>query len=158
VDLYQELVALVDALESAGIDYALCGGIAVAIHGHPRFTKDIDLLVRPQDLDRVKAIASTLGFVAETKALILGRRGPVPRTLHRLSKGGRPTVLTLDLLLANAGMEPAWRGRRIYDLKGHRLRVVSRKGLAWLKRLAGRAQDLADLEALGLAPKEDDER
>jgi hypothetical protein len=50
VDLHDELVSLVGALDAAGVDYALIGGLAVAVWGVPRFTQDIDLLVRREDL------------------------------------------------------------------------------------------------------------
>ena len=48
VDIYQEFVLIIDALNRQGIDYAVCGGISMAIHGLPRFTRDIDLLIRPE--------------------------------------------------------------------------------------------------------------
>jgi hypothetical protein len=40
VKLKDELLKIVVSLDKAGIDYALCGGLAVAVHGHPRMTKD----------------------------------------------------------------------------------------------------------------------
>ena len=42
------------------------GGLAVALHGFPRFTRDIDLLVREQDLDQTRAELSKIGFDLET--------------------------------------------------------------------------------------------
>lgn len=56
MDLYAELRALVDALQVAEIDYALCGAVALAIHGLPRATRDIDLMTRPQDLKDVRRL------------------------------------------------------------------------------------------------------
>ena len=47
VDLYQEFAALIRALEAGRVDYAVAGGLAVAIWGVPRATQDIDLLVPP---------------------------------------------------------------------------------------------------------------
>ena len=46
LDLYEEFLGLVEGLDQRSIDYALCGGLAVAVHGSPRSTIDIDLLVR----------------------------------------------------------------------------------------------------------------
>jgi hypothetical protein len=43
VDLFQELKNVTAALDAEGIDYALCGGVALAIHGVPRATQDIEL-------------------------------------------------------------------------------------------------------------------
>jgi hypothetical protein len=53
VDLFAEVVALTAALDAAAIDYAICGGVALAIHGAPRATRGIDLLVREADLPRL---------------------------------------------------------------------------------------------------------
>jgi hypothetical protein len=50
MDFFLEIKNLTAALDAAGVDYALCGGVALAIHGVPRATQDIDLLVRPEDL------------------------------------------------------------------------------------------------------------
>ncbi len=62
LNLEAELEALADALNADGVDFAICGGIAVTIHGAPRFTKDIDLLVPPEAVGRVKEVAARLGF------------------------------------------------------------------------------------------------
>ncbi len=45
VNLEEELRTLVRLFNDAKVSYALCGGMAVAIHGFPRFTNDIDFLV-----------------------------------------------------------------------------------------------------------------
>ena len=55
LDLYDELTNIVDALETASIEYAICGGIAVAIWAFPRATVDIDLLVQESSLDAIFA-------------------------------------------------------------------------------------------------------
>ncbi len=62
LDLFDEFVALVDALEKARLPYAVCGGLAMAIHGLPRATIDVDLLVpiniagSGQDQDDIKRL------------------------------------------------------------------------------------------------------
>ena len=57
MDFFQELKDLAIALDASVVDYALCGGVALAIHGVPRATQDIDLLVRPEDLSRLRDVA-----------------------------------------------------------------------------------------------------
>ena len=52
MNLVDELHAVVAALEGAGIVYAICGGVAVTIHGATRSTKDIDILIAPTDVLR----------------------------------------------------------------------------------------------------------
>lgn len=49
-DLYEELSAIVDALESGGLEYAVCGGIAMAVHGFTRATEDIDLFLPAENV------------------------------------------------------------------------------------------------------------
>ena len=59
MNLYDELLALVDVLEQNQLEYALCGGLAVGILGHPRMTKDIDLLVRAEDVSSANMVPSS---------------------------------------------------------------------------------------------------
>ena len=148
MDLYEELLGLVDLLGAKRIDYALCGGIAVAFHGHPRFTKDIDILIRPEDLDRVTEAVATLGFDLESGTLPFGADGPDAREVHRIIKTVGPDGIALDLLLVSPALEDAWVSRGVFEWRGREVRVVSREGLAMMKRLAGRDQDLLDLKRL----------
>ena len=52
MDLYKEFFIPVDLFSRNDIDYAVCGGLAVAFYGYPRFTKDIDLLLVVSDASR----------------------------------------------------------------------------------------------------------
>jgi len=149
MDFYDELVGLTDALGELNIDYAVCGGIALAIHGHPRFTQDIDLLVSPRDLDRILDVARGLGFTVEGGLLTLGPPGPDTAQLHRVSKVEDEDFLTLDLILLNPGLQAVWDDRKAFSVQGRDLMVVSRTGLIQMKRLAGRGQDLVDLDQMG---------
>src|ERR1043165_6801564 len=98
MNLVQELLGLVDALNASGVDYAVCGGIALAIHGHPRYTKDIDLLVLPSDLERLRAAARSSGFTLEGSTLTFAANTPGQRELSRLTKTEGAEFVTLDLL------------------------------------------------------------
>jgi hypothetical protein len=62
LDLYDEFAALIGALEAAGAEYAVCGGLAMAIHGFPRATIDVELVVPPSAAQRVLACARDLGY------------------------------------------------------------------------------------------------
>jgi hypothetical protein len=57
-------------------------------------------------------------------------------------------ILSLDLLLVTPQVEDVWSGKEKINFMGHELAVVSRKGLIKMKRLAGRPQDLADIDRL----------
>jgi predicted nucleotidyltransferase len=55
----------VRSVEAAGVPYALVGGIASAVHGRPRWSDDIDLLVRPVDAERALQALAGAGFATE---------------------------------------------------------------------------------------------
>ena len=148
MELHTEILAVVKAFEDEGIDYALCGGIALAIHGFPRFTKDVDFLVHPTDIDRMLAVLRPLGFIFKAIPLRFGANTANVREIHRISKVEGEDTLTLDFILLSPLFDDAWRGREAVAWKARTLRVVSRDGLVTMKRLAGRPQDLADIAVL----------
>jgi len=153
VDLDQELAALVDALDRELVPYALCGALALAVHGVPRATRDIDVLARPEDLEKFEEVARGCGFTL--KALKMRFAGTNVE-VRRLSKivGGRP--LTLDILVVNDSLEAVWKDRESRPWRQGRLSVVSKEGLVALKLTAGRAQDHADIERLQALDDEED--
>jgi hypothetical protein len=148
MNLIEELLGLAADLERVGVEYALCGGIAVAIHGHPRYTKDIDLLVERADLERIRMIAKQRGFGLEGLPMQFGAGTPGEREIHRLTKAAGSETLTLDLLLVGPALADVWSDRKRSEWRGRQLWVVSREGLIRMKRLSGRTQDVADIEAL----------
>lgn len=147
LDLAQELRGILGALEAAGAEYALAGGLAVSIYSTPRATQDIALLLAVSDVDRVTALLRDLGFrLAGRPMTVAGGR----LDIQRLIKIDGTDVLPVDLLLPldpelvgilGARTDIAWEGRRLW--------IVPLAGLRALKRLRGSAQDRADLEALG---------
>lgn len=68
--------------------------------------------------------------------------------LFRVSRADGAERVTLDLLLVTPILEEVWSDREVIDLEGQSLRLVSRAGLIKMKQLAGRPQNLADIEAL----------
>ena len=64
LDLYEELRRLIAALDEHKIEYALCGGLAMAIFDRPRATVDIDLLIEAESLVELIDLAKTLSAIA----------------------------------------------------------------------------------------------
>ena len=150
LDPITELEALVDAFEATGIGYAVCGGLALAVHGHPRATKDVDVLVRSGEVDRAIEAAKLHGFDIPARTMTFGLRTTSPREIRRFSKLDPETseLMALDLLIVNPELEPVFAGRLRVIWRGRPLAVVSREGLVTMKRIAGRPQDLADIAKL----------
>jgi hypothetical protein len=147
LSLVDEFRALVEALAAGRVDFAVCGGLAVAIHAHPRATLDVDLLVPRADLDRAREIAGQLGYRIDAGALVI-RKDVIE--IHRLSKPDPDTgdLLSLDLLVVTPGLAAVWEGRERVAWAHGALPVVSREGLVTMKRLRGSGQDLDDIRAL----------
>lgn len=150
MDLQTELFLIIDALDEERIDYAVCDGIAVVIHGYPRLTRDIGILIRPEDLDRVKIAVSPAGYTIASGIIPFDVGQPGERQLFRLTKVEGTDHLILDLLLVGPSLESAWTTREEHRIDERVVHVVSRDGLATMKRAAGRPQDIEDLKQLGL--------
>lgn len=148
IDIFEELKTLTQTLESRGVEYALCGGLAMAVHGYVRATVDIDLLVLPGDLKPVFEIVQGLGYDIEAKPMRFAQ-GKV--SIHRLSKmvSESRDILSVDLILVSEEIGPVWESREKVRLEDGVVTVVSRNGLIDLKRLRGNKQDVADIERLG---------
>lgn len=143
LDLLEEFRALVEALGRAGVEFAVCGGLAVAIPVHPRATLDVDLLLPADQLEGARAVARSLGYRIEA-----GPSGAV--VIHRLSKPDPDTgdLLSLHLLLVTPALASAWESRPRVDWEHGTLPVVSRSGLVAMKRLRGSGLDEDDIRRL----------
>jgi hypothetical protein len=129
-NLFEEFRAVVGVLSAARIPYAICGGIAMSIHAHPRATIDIDLLAPPDAVEQIVESLSPHGFVRRERAPVRRAEGEV--VMHRLTKivPGDPEVLSLDVIEVQPGATGnAWQTRTSTEWKGHSVTVVSRAGL-----------------------------
>lgn len=147
MDLLEELKSLTQKLDQKGIDYALCGGLAIAIYAKPRATLDIDIMVTPDVLLETEATAQELGFAMS--AMPMEFKGGAVK-IHRLTKIDKDSGehLVLDLLIVTPETKKAWGDRRIIEWEGGPLKVVSPQGLILLKSLRGSGQDQDDIEYL----------
>jgi len=148
VNLVDELYAVSDALIRAGVRHAVCGGVAVTVHGATRSTKDIDVLVAPEDLSRALDAVRPLGFQYAALPLVFEEGTARERHVQRVSKIAGEEHLVLDFLQARAALEGLLEDTIDVETTEGRLVVVSRDALLRMKRMAGRPQDVADLEKL----------
>lgn len=141
MNLYDELLSVVQALSEARVDYALVGGLAVAVWGYPRATRDIDLLVLPEQLGQAKLAIAARGYSLEAEPMqfLDGMR------LHRVSKVEGSLLMTVDLILVDNNLCAIWHSRQRRSVGVAELSVVSREALIAMKIAAGRPQDQADV-------------
>lgn len=145
--LLDEFTELVKALESDGIEYATCGGIAMAIHGFVRATKDIDIVINERDLDRAFAVARSRGYDVEGLPLNFKDQDMKIRRISKVDKEARE-LITIDFILVTDSMRDVWDDRQKVEWESGAAWVVSREGLIKMKRLAGRDIDKVDISKL----------
>jgi len=133
-------------LQSHRVDYMIVGGYAVAYHGAPRFTKDIDVFfdAMPANAGRLRAALADFGFQAATVPdEVLLKPGAV------IAIGIEP--VRIDLLNAIDGVTFAEaRGGVVRGWYGSvEVTFIGRDDLIRNKRASGRHRDLGDVEDLG---------
>ncbi|MEO8699558.1 MAG: hypothetical protein ABI867_05915 [Kofleriaceae bacterium] len=148
MNLVTELHAIAAALKAARISYAICGGVAVTAHGAVRSTKDIDVLVARPDLAAALEAIRPLGYVYLALPMVFDEGSERERHVQRVTKIVGKEHLLVDLLLAEGAFDGALEDRLEVELPDGAISIVSRATLFRMKRLAARAQDLADLEKL----------
>ena len=145
--LLEEFTEFVAALNRRQIAYAVCGGWAMTIHGFPRATMDIDVMVRGEDLAEGWRIAEDLGYNVQGRPLHF-HDGAIE--IRRISKIDAETkvLFTIDFLLVTDATRQIWQKRETVRWQHGAISTVSREGLIQLKKISGRLQDLADIERL----------
>lgn len=143
--LDKDLCELLALLNAAGVEFLVVGGHAVAFHGRPRLTEDLDLFVRP-DLangERIMRALQAFGFGS------LGITAADFRADDRVIQLGRaPNRVDLLTKLYGVDFADAWSRRVAARLDDADVWMISREDLIRNKRETGRTQDLADAEFL----------
>jgi hypothetical protein len=135
----------VGLLNSLAIDYVIVGGHAVAFHGHPRYTGDIDFLVRPtlHNARRLLQALHAFGF-AET--------GLTPEDFIKpeniVQIGHPPNRIDLLTSISGVSFDEVWSTRIKAELDGTPVSFPAWETLLKNKQATGRDKDLADVNKL----------
>jgi len=145
--LNRDFKEFAELLNAEGVEYLVVGGYALAAHGHPRYTGDIDFWVRPSgdNVTRLLTVLRRFGF----ESLGLKAADFEPDSVIQLGQPPR----RIDLLTAIDGVEfdACWARREQVTVDGVVLPIIGLEDFAANKRSSGRLKDLADLESLGLS-------
>jgi len=143
------------ALGRAKVRYLVVGGVAVVLHGHPRFTADLDLVIA-LDAENVRALGA-LGYAPRAPVAAEDLASPEKRkdwvrskgrTVFSLASPAHPAT-EVDLFVEEPfPFDEAWGRALEVDLEGERARVASLSDLIAMKRSAGRPQDQEDVRNL----------
>lgn len=129
------------------VEYVLVGAYALAFHGVPRATGDIDVFVRPSPANAERTWRALVAFGAPlSSAGVEPKDFATPGLVYQIGIPPR----RVDVLTAISGIsfDEAWESRRTADLEGTPVSFIGRKALIANKRASGRLKDLADVERL----------
>lgn len=145
----RDFVDMLSALSEAGAEHLVVGAHALAAHGTPRATGDLDIWIRPTRENAARVWRALLAFGAPLTDLSEEDLRE-PEIVFQI--GVPPS--RVDLLTSISGVEwtQAWEGHIRVVISGLEIPVLGRAQLIANKRATGRAKDLADLEELEREP------
>jgi hypothetical protein len=145
MELSPDFKEFFESLNKNEVRYLIVGGYAVAFHGHPRYTKDIDVWIEatPQNAARLIQSLRDFGFGSlELQAEDFLQPG------HTIQLGVPPNRIDLLTSALDLDFETCFNSKVDGDIAGLTVHFVDLDHLKQNKRAVGRFQDLADLENL----------
>lgn len=141
---FRDLLVL---LADAGVEFVVVGAYALALHGAPRASGDIDLFVRPEPGNAARLVRALTRFGAPlesagvterdfTEAGVVYQIGLPPRRVDILTE------------ISGLSFDDAWASRVTCDLEGRTVSFIGREALLRNKEATGRLKDLADAARL----------
>ncbi len=139
-----EQLELLRQFHEAGVEYVIIGGYAVIAHGYPRYTGDLDLLIRPTEENGRRAVAALEAFGRPPGEFEVGDFTTVPNIMA-FTQG-----CDFDLLTATPGVdfEECYARHLTLKLRGLPVKFINLTALRKTKQATGRTKDLLDLENL----------
>ncbi|MDQ6893727.1 MAG: hypothetical protein M3167_13720 [Acidobacteriota bacterium] len=133
------------AFNAAQVRYLLVGGYALAFHGRPRFTKDLDVWLEPGVQNAARAYAALGAFGAPLNQLNVN---DLERPGLIFQIGLAPNRIDVLTAIDGVTFENAWPDRQETRYSDQLVPVISRKHLIVNKRSTGRPQDVLDADEL----------
>ncbi len=139
--LSRDFSEFIELLNEHEVRYLVVGGYAVAFHGHPRYTKDLDIWIEisPENAERVIKALEKFGFGS------LGlRASDFLETDQIIQLGYPPNRIDMLTTLNNVKFKDCYDARVEVEIRGHKINFIDLENLKQNKRATGRPQDLAD--------------
>ena len=145
MDLNPEFKDMLVALKDANVDFLVVGAYAVAAHGYPRATGDLDIWIRADDGTAPRVMCALAAFGAPLTELTVADFS-APSIVFQIGvPPGRIDILTT---VSGVDFDCEWKYRLQIKLDDIAFEVIGRADLIANKRASGRPKDFADLAAL----------
>lgn len=145
MNLEEDLREFVELLNALNVRYIVVGAFAVAFHGHPRYTGDLDLFIERshENASRLMQAMKDFGFGDLNFSVDDFMQGD-----QVIQLGVSPNRIDLLTFLSGVEFQDAWATREQAEIDGLKVPMISRELLKRNKTATGRPQDLADLDYL----------
>ena len=146
MEIQQDFRDLLHLFNEQGVKYLVVGGYALAFHGAPRFTGDIDLWVRMSSSNASKILLALGEFGFGNLGI---NKDDLTKDDQVLQLGYPPVRIDIMTSIDGVDFDEAYTNREITKYGDININIISKNDLIKNKRATGRHRDLADVEALG---------
>ena len=143
--LSKDLREFVELLNSKRVEYLVVGAFAVSYHGFPRYTADLDLLVRPESENATRFLAALAEFGFGSLGIAIE---DITRADRVLQLGVKPNRIDIVTSISGVSFDEAWASRSEGMLDEVPVQFIGKDALIRNKQATGRAKDLGDAEEL----------
>ena len=141
---FRDLLVL---LADAGVDFIVVGAYALALHGAPRASGDIDVFVRPSPANAERVVQALAQFGAPLQSAgVTAADLAQPGAVYQI--GLPPRRIDLLTEISGVSFDEAWASRVAAEVEGRTVPFIGREALLKNKQAAGRPKDLADIARL----------
>jgi hypothetical protein len=146
-DTPEDFVDLIRCLRAEACDFLVVGAHALAVHGAPRATGDLDVLVRPDEANAARVVRALVRFGAPLSAHGISQQDfATPGTVYQM--GLPPRRIDILTQISGVDFDEAAADPVSGSFGGEPVRCIGLAALITNKRASGRAKDLADVEVL----------
>jgi len=143
--LNQDFKEFIQSLNDNGVRYLVIGGYAVAFHGHPRYTKDMDVWVG-MDAENAANIVKALDQFGFASLGLQASDFTAPDQIIQL--GYPPNRIDMITTAPGVDFDACYASRVQEEIDGIQVNFIDLESLKRNKKAVGRHQDLADIENL----------
>jgi hypothetical protein len=145
LDLAPDFNEFCGLLNARRVEFVIVGAHALAFHGAPRYTGDLDILFRPTEANAERLLLAITDFGFPTTSLSPAQ---IIKPGKIIEMGVPPVQIHVMSQVDGVSWDEVWEGRQMAEFGGHSVAYIGREAFLRNKLAAGRPKDLADIEAL----------